>query len=261
MRRGEAEQEAIALKKEQAKRRGRASITGSANSIPFAGRRQVRAAFDAGPISSDGGLHAPAAGRRRLGLTERSGARPCDWREKRRVEHSDLELIRQRIVRHLRRLPETGNDAKTMRRDPALKAACDRDPDQGADLASQPSAVRFENEVGPKELLFVARESSSNSRICSAAQATSFAAILDSYDRRPAATASRSFAISAPTTTSTFTNRCPDIADTTPATLIASVLQPGKSQGTRPGPFGSRPQAHHPPATQKVAGSVHSCQG
>ena len=38
--------------------------------FPFAGRRQVRAAFDAGPISSDGGLLLLRQADRRLGLTE-----------------------------------------------------------------------------------------------------------------------------------------------------------------------------------------------
>ena len=65
--------------------------------FPFAGRRQVRAAFDAGPISSDGGLLLLRQADRRLGLTEALAQALPDWREKRRVEHSDLELIRQRI--------------------------------------------------------------------------------------------------------------------------------------------------------------------
>ena len=174
--------------------------------FPFAGRRQVRAAFDAGPISSDGGLLLLRQADRRLGLTEALAQALPDWREKRRVEHSDLELIRQRIYGICAGY-EDCNDAKTMRRDPVLKAACDRDPDQGADLASQPTLSRFENEVGAEELLFVGRETL---RVVSAAaQATSFAAH-PSISIRPTTrcTASRSFAISAPTTTSTFTNRC-----------------------------------------------------
>lgn len=117
--------------------------------FPFAGRRQVRAAFDAGPISSDGGLLLLRQADRRLGLTEALAQALPDWREKRRVEHSDLELIRQRIYGICAGY-EDCNDAKTMRRDPVLKAACDRDPDEGADLASQPTLSRFENEVGPK---------------------------------------------------------------------------------------------------------------
>ncbi len=38
--------------------------------FPFAGRRQVRAAFDAGPISRDGGLLLLRQADRRLGLTD-----------------------------------------------------------------------------------------------------------------------------------------------------------------------------------------------
>ncbi len=125
--------------------------------FPFAGRRQVRAAFDAGPISSDGGLLLLRQADRRLGLTEALAQALPDWREKRRVEHSDLELIRQRIYGICAGY-EDCNDAKTMRRDPALKAACDRDPDQGADLASQPTLSRFENEVGPKSCYLLAEK-------------------------------------------------------------------------------------------------------
>ena len=94
---------------------------------------------------------------RRLGPTQALAQALPDWREKRRVEHSDLELIRQRIYGICAGY-EDCNDAKTMRRDPALKAACDRDPDQGADLASQPTLSRFENEVGPKSCYLLAEK-------------------------------------------------------------------------------------------------------
>ena len=94
-----------------------------------------------------------------------------------------------------------------MRRDPALKAACDRDPDQGADLASQPTLSRFENEVGPKSCYLLA-EKLFESYLQRHKQRPSRLILDLRYDRRPRCTASRSFAISAPTTTSTFTNRC-----------------------------------------------------
>ena len=197
--------------------------------FPFAGRRQVRAAFDAGPISSDGGLLLLRQADRRLGLTEALAQALPDWREKRRVEHSDLELIRQRIYGICAGY-EDCNDAKTMRRDPALKAACDRDPDQGADLASQPTLSRFENEVGPKSCYLLAeklfesylqRHKQRPSRLILDLDTTDdplhgqqelryFSAYYDEYVYQPLLIFDQD------------------------GDLIASVLQPGKSQGTRP---------------------------
>ena len=222
--------------------------------FPFAGRRQVRAAFDAGPISSDGGLLLLRQADRRLGLTEALAQALPDWREKRRVEHSDLELIRQRIYGICAGY-EDCNDAKTMRRDPALKAACDRDPDQGADLASQPTLSRFENEVGPKSCYLLAeklfesylqRHKQRPSRLILDLDTTDdplhgqqelryFSAYYDEYVYQPLLILR--------------SGRRPD------------CLRAPTGQVPRDTSGGGRPQAHHPPATQKVAGSVHSCQG
>ena len=166
---------------------------------------------------------------RRLGLTEALAQALPDWREKRRVEHSDLELIRQRIYGICAGY-EDCNDAKTMRRDPALKAACDRDPDQGADLASQPTLSRFENEVGPKSCYLLAeklfesylqRHKQRPSRLILDLDTTDdplhgqqelryFSAYYDEYVYQPLLIFDQD------------------------GDLIASVLQPGKSQGTRP---------------------------
>ena len=193
--------------------------------FPFAGRRQVRAAFDAGPISSDGGLLLLRQADRRLGLTEALAQALPDWREKRRVEHSDLVLIRQRIYGICAGY-EDCNDAKTMRRDPALKAACDRDPDQGADLASQPTLSRFENEVGPKSCYLLAeklfesylrnsfaahpRSNTTDDPLHGQQELRYFSAYYDEYVYQPLLIFDQD------------------------GDLIASVLQPGKSQGTRP---------------------------
>ena len=117
-----------------------------------------------------------------------------------------------------------------MRRDPALKAACDRDPDQGADLASQPTLSRFENEVGPKSCYLLAeklfesylqRHKQRPSRLILDLDTTDdplhgqqelryFSAYYDEYVYQPLLIFDQD------------------------GDLIASVLQPGKSQGTRP---------------------------
>ena len=173
--------------------------------FPFAGRRQVRAAFDAGPISSDGGLLLLRQADRRLGLTEALAQALPDWREKRRVEHSDLELIRQRIYGICAGY-EDCNDAKTMRRDPALKAACDRDPDQGQTWPASRRCHDSKTRWVPRAAICWPRNSSS--RICSGTSNVLRGSSSISIRPTTRCTASRSFAISAPTTTSTFTNRC-----------------------------------------------------
>jgi hypothetical protein len=124
--------------------------------FPFSGRRQVRAAFDAGPISSDGGILLLRQTDRCLGLTEALAAVLPVWRFTPRIRHQDLDLLRQRIY-GIAAGYEDCNDANILRRDPAIKTACDRDPDLGLDLASQPTLSRLENEIGPKTCYLLAR--------------------------------------------------------------------------------------------------------
>ena len=49
------------------------------------------------------------------------------------------------------------NDSDRLRADPVLKMLLGRDPDSPRDLASQPTLSRFENTVGPRDLLRMAR--------------------------------------------------------------------------------------------------------
>jgi hypothetical protein len=195
--------------------------------FPFAGRRHIRAAFDAGPISSDGGLLLLRQIDRRLGLTDALAQVLPDWREKRRVEHSDLDPIRQRI-HGICAGYEDCSDAQTMRRAPVLKAVCDRDQD--ADLASQPTLSRFENEVGPKSCYLLGEElmesylkrhkqgpwrlildlDTTDDPLHGQQELRYFSAYYDEYVYQPLLIFDQD------------------------SDLIASVLQPGKSQGTRP---------------------------
>jgi len=61
------------------------------------GGRLVQAAFDGGPISSDGGALLLREVDVRLGVTQRLAACFTDRRDARFVEHSVLELVRQRV--------------------------------------------------------------------------------------------------------------------------------------------------------------------
>ena len=65
--------------------------------LPFSGARKVRAVFDAEPISSDGGARLLRQVDRRLGLLESLSTTLPDPRDPRYVEHTLLELLRQRV--------------------------------------------------------------------------------------------------------------------------------------------------------------------
>src|SRR5262249_50158499 len=67
-----------------------------------------------------------------------------------------IEMLRQRIY-GIALGYEDCNDAATLRRDPVLKASCNRDPLEDHDLASQPTLSRLENEAGPKACYLMAR--------------------------------------------------------------------------------------------------------
>lgn len=117
--------------------------------FPFAGSRKVRAVFDGGPISSDGGALLLRQVDRRLGLLDSLASVLPDGRDPRYVEHTLIDLLRQRVY-GIALGYEDCNDATTLRRDPVLKTCCDRDPFSGRDLGSQPTLSRLENEMGPK---------------------------------------------------------------------------------------------------------------
>ena len=124
--------------------------------FPFLGARKVRAVFDAEPISSDGGALLLRQVDRRLGLLDAMSIALPDPRDPRYVEHTLIELLRQRVY-GIALGYEDCNDATTLRRDPVLKTCCDRDPFSDRDLASQPTLSRLENEAGPKSCYLLAR--------------------------------------------------------------------------------------------------------
>jgi hypothetical protein len=86
-----------------------------------------------------------AAADQDLGLC--AGLAGCvpEWRRG-RVQHSLLELVRQRVFQIACGYADQ-NDASTLRSDPLLKLVCGRVPESSADLASQPTLSRLENAV------------------------------------------------------------------------------------------------------------------
>src|SRR5579859_2157127 len=107
--------------------------------------RSLSAAFDAGRLTSDGGLVWLSEADQSLGICEVLAACIPDWRHG-PVLHSLPTLVRQRIFQIACGYADQ-NDATTLRSDPLLKAVCGRLPDSGADLASQPTLSRLENAV------------------------------------------------------------------------------------------------------------------
>ena len=105
----------------------------------------LEAAFDAGRLTSDGGLPWVSEADQALGLCEGLAACIPEWRQ-RVVRHSLTTLVRQRVYQ-IACGYEDQNDATTLRTDPLLKLVCGRRPVSGEDLASQPTFSRLENAV------------------------------------------------------------------------------------------------------------------
>jgi hypothetical protein len=105
----------------------------------------LTAAFDAGRLTSDGGLVWLSEADQSLGICEMLAACIPEWRRG-PVLHSLVTLVRQRIFQIACGYADQ-NDATTLRSDPLLKAICGRLPETGRDLASQPTLSRLENAV------------------------------------------------------------------------------------------------------------------
>jgi hypothetical protein len=105
----------------------------------------ISARFDAGRLTSDGGLPWLDVAERALGGCAALAAGIPEWRRG-SVRHSLATLVRQRVFQIACGYVDQ-DDADTLRRDPLLKLVCGRLPESGADLASQPTFSRLENAV------------------------------------------------------------------------------------------------------------------
>ncbi len=118
--------------------------------------RPVAAVFDSPQSSSDGGSVLLKACDQALGLTEALACWLRDRRQPGKVVHGVRELLRQRVFSIACGYADT-NDASRLRRDPVLKLLAGRDPEQGRELASQPTLSRFENSIRRRDLLEAAK--------------------------------------------------------------------------------------------------------
>lgn len=105
----------------------------------------LEAAFDAGRLTSDGGLPWLAEADTALGLCAALATAFPEWRAG-PVRHSLATLVRQRIYQIACGYADQ-NDAATLRTDPLLKWVCGRRPLTGPALASQATFSRLENAV------------------------------------------------------------------------------------------------------------------
>ena len=117
--------------------------------------KPVVARFDQIHGSSDGGAVLLKAADRRLGLLERLAGCLRDDRQPGKIEHELAELLAQRVYAIACGYPDA-NDAARLGDDPVHKMLLGRDPIEGGTLASQPTLSRFENTVGPRQLLRMA---------------------------------------------------------------------------------------------------------
>jgi Transposase DDE domain group 1 len=106
--------------------------------------KPLTATFDAGRLSSDGGVIVLREIAKRLGLAEAITGPLRDARDPSRVQHSYGEMAMARMVM-IAAGYEDCDDVDALRGDPALKIAVGRAPESGADLMSQPTLSRLEN--------------------------------------------------------------------------------------------------------------------
>jgi hypothetical protein len=114
---------------------------------PIAGK-PVHVTFDAGRLTSDGGVLVLAEVERRLGIAARLARCLEDPRAPERVQHGFAEMIRFRALL-IAAGYEEANHCDALRADPAFKMAVGRLPESAADLCSQPTMCRLENLPGP----------------------------------------------------------------------------------------------------------------
>ncbi len=126
----------------------------SQQTFSFYSHGKVRVDFCGGQISSDAGLLTLRAFDERHHLTADLAKTVEDRRAPQHVDHSLLELLRQRLYA-LCAGYEDANDAQQLRHDPILKMVADKP--LGEDLASQPTLSRLENAVTGRDIARLTR--------------------------------------------------------------------------------------------------------
>ena len=121
-------------------------------SLPSLCKKRVTAGFDAGQISSDGGVLLLASVDKRLDLIDTLAAIIPDHRDPAQITHTIADILRARVFAIACGYPDA-DDLDDLRKDPAFKLACGRLPESGNDLASQPTMSRWENAPDVRTLI------------------------------------------------------------------------------------------------------------
>lgn len=124
------------------------NCTGKNLSFPALNRRKIEAEFSGGDITSDGGVLLLRQMDKQLGLMKSIDHILHDPREQDQVTHSQISLLRQRVY-GLCLGYEDLNDHQTLRTDPAIQTALDRD----TVLASQATLCRLENRTDRRAMV------------------------------------------------------------------------------------------------------------
>ena len=119
--------------------------------------KEIRVDFSGGNLSSDGGVMLLAQLDGNLGLTERLASYVGEWRQEGKIQHSIVEMLRQRIFQ-IACGYEDCNDANALRKDPVFKAAAGQCPESGKDLSSQPTLSRLENKATARDVVRMSHE-------------------------------------------------------------------------------------------------------
>ena len=121
-------------------------------SFPAVGRKKLVAAFDGGRITADGGVLLLGMVERQLGIAAKLARLIADPRNPAFVTHSVDDILRARILA-IACGYEDVDDLDHLRTEPAFKLACNRLPDSGGDLCSQPTVSCWENAPTRREVV------------------------------------------------------------------------------------------------------------
>lgn len=127
------------------------------HTLPLHSDRKVTVDFQGGRLSSDAGWLLFGVLDQQHHFSSQVAACIRDGRDDRYTRHSITDLVRQRLLQIVAGY-EDCNDADTLRRDPVLKTVCGRLPETDADLASQPTLSRLENQVTRPDLMRISRQ-------------------------------------------------------------------------------------------------------
>jgi hypothetical protein len=120
--------------------------------FPAVGRKTLITAFDGGRITADGGVLLLGRVERQLGIAAKLAQLIADPRNPALVTHSVDDILRARMLA-IACGYEDADDLDHLRTDPAFKLACNRLPDSGGELCSQPTGSRWENAPSLREVV------------------------------------------------------------------------------------------------------------